>query len=149
MSIPEQLTEDMKAAMKAGETERLGTVRLLRSAMKNEEIKTGHELSDIEALKVLQREAKQRRDSIEQYEAAGRMELAAIEEKELAIIRTYLPEPLAEDEIASIIDEVIAAQGATDMKQMGAVTGAVMQQVGARAEGGLVSRLVREKLGAS
>jgi uncharacterized protein YqeY len=149
MSIPEQLTEDMKTAMKAGEADRLGTVRLLRGAMKNEEIKLGHPLTDDEALKVLQREGKQRRDSIEQYTSAGRSELAAKEAAELAIVATYLPEPLSEVQLSAMIDEAIAAQGATDMKQMGAVTGAVMSQVGARAEGGLVSRLVREKLGSS
>jgi uncharacterized protein YqeY len=148
MSIADQLTEDMKTAMKAGDTVRLGTVRLLRSAMKNEEIKLGHPLNEAEALKLLQREAKQRRDSIEQYQAASRPELAAVEEAELAIIGAYLPEPLNEAELAALVDEVIAAQGATEVKQMGAVVGAVMQRVGARAEGGAVSKLVREKLGA-
>ncbi len=148
MTIQEQLTEDMKTAMKAGETDRLGTVRLLRSAMKNEEIKLGHELAEAEALKVMQREAKQRRDSIEQYTTAGRPELAAKEEAELLIVQQYLPQPLSESELGAIVDETIAQVGATDMKQMGAVVGAVMARVGAQAEGGVVSRLVREKLGA-
>jgi uncharacterized protein YqeY len=97
---------------------------------------------------VLQREAKQRRDSIEQYEAAGRTELAATERTELAIIAAYLPQPLSESELSAIVDEVIASVGATDMKQMGAVVGAVLTRTGARAEGGAVSKLVREKLGA-
>ncbi len=148
MIITDQLTEDMKISMKTGDTAKTGVVRLLRGAMKNEEIKLGHPLSDDEALKVLQREAKQRRDSIEQYRAASRNDLVATEEAELTVIQEYLPQPLSESELVALVDEVIAAQGATDMKQMGAVVGAVMQRVGARAEGGTVSRLVREKLGA-
>lgn len=146
MTIQEQLLEDMKAGMKAGNAELTGVIRLLRSSMKNEQIKLGHELSDEEALKVLQREAKQRRDSVDQYNGANRPELAAVESAELEVIQGYLPVALSEAELAAIVDGVIADQGATDMKQMGAVIGVVMQKVGARAEGGAVSKLVREKL---
>ena len=146
MTIAEQITQDLTASMKAGDTARTGTLRLLRAAFKNEEIKLGHTLSDDESLKVLQREAKQRRDSIDQYRAAQRLELAEREEAELEIIQTYLPQPLSEDELRAIVAEVATAQG--DGAQMGAVIGAVMQRVGARAEGGTVSRLVRERLGA-
>ncbi len=148
MSTSEQLTEHMKTSMRAGDTARTGTLRLLKAAMKNEEIKLGHLLDEAEELKLLQREAKQRRDSIEQYTAAGRDELAAVEQAELEIIQEYLPEAMSEVELAAIIDEVITAQGASDMKQMGAVVGAVMQRVGVRAEGGAVSKLVRERLSA-
>jgi uncharacterized protein YqeY len=146
MTIQEQLLEDMKAGMKAGNAELTGVIRLLRSSMKNEQIKLGHELSDEEALKVLQREAKQRRDSVDQYNGANRPELAAVESAELEVIQGYLPAALSEADLAAIVDAVIAEQGATDMKQMGAVIGAVMQKVGAQAEGGAVSKLVREKL---
>jgi uncharacterized protein YqeY len=146
MTIQEQLLEDMKVGMKAGNAQLTGVIRLLRSAMKNEQIKLGHELSHDEAMKVLQREAKQRRDSIEQYNGANRPELAAIESAELEVIQGYLPAALSEAELAAIVDQVIAEQGATDMKQMGAVIGAVMQKAGAQAEGGAVSKLVREKL---
>jgi uncharacterized protein YqeY len=145
--ITEQLTEDMKTSMKAGETERTGVIRLLRGAFKNEEIKVGHPLDDAEALKVLQREAKQRRDSIEAYRMAGRDDLRAIEEAELVIIATYLPEAMSDEELAAVVDAVATELGA-DMKQMGQVIGAVMKQVGARADGGAVSRLVRERLSA-
>ncbi|MDF2461698.1 MAG: GatB/YqeY protein [Candidatus Saccharibacteria bacterium] len=147
MTLVEQLTEDMKASMKAGDTDRLNVVRLLRGAMKNEEIKLGHPLEEAEALKVLQREAKQRRDSVEAYRSAGRDDLQKQEESELEIIGSYLPEAMSEDELAKVVDEVIAETGATDMKQMGAVIGGVMKRVGAKAEGGLVSKLVRERLG--
>ncbi len=146
MTITERLTEDMKTAMKAGEADKLATVRLLRGSLKNEQIKLGHELSDEEALKVLQREAKQRRDSIEQYRTAGRAELVATEERELAIILGYLPQPLSEAELGTMVDDAITATNAQDMKQMGVVVGAVMAQAGARADGGVVARLVREKL---
>jgi uncharacterized protein YqeY len=146
VSITEQLTEDMKTSMKAGDSERTGILRLLRGALKNEEIKVGHVLDEDEALKVLQREAKQRRDSIEAYQGAGREDLAAKERYELEAIGGYLPEAMSDDELAKLVDEVIAETGATDVKQMGAVIGGVMKRAGARAEGGVVSRLVREKL---
>ena len=148
MTITEQLTADLATSMKAGDATKTGVVRLLRGSMKNEEIKLGHPLEDMEALKVLQREAKQRRDSIEQYEAASRADLANVEKTELVIIQGYLPSAMSSEELEKIVDEVIAAQGATDMKQMGAVIGAVMARVGAAAEGGAVSQLVRAKLAA-
>jgi uncharacterized protein YqeY len=146
VTIVEQLTDDMKSSMKAGEAARTGVLRLLRGAMKNEEIKAGHPLSDEEALKVLQREAKQRRDSMTAYEQAGRLELKDQEERELDVISSYLPTALSEEQVSEVVDQVIADLGATDMKQMGAVIGAVMKRVGAQAEGGQVSRLVKEKL---
>ena len=147
MTINEQLAADLATSMKAGEAERTGTLRLVRSSVMNEKIKLGHDLNDDEVMKVLQREAKQRRDSIEAYEKAERPELAAKERVELEFISSYLPQPLGEDELGKIVDEVIAAQGAADMSKMGAVIGAVMGKVGARAEGGTVSKLVRERLG--
>jgi uncharacterized protein YqeY len=148
VTIDEQLTADMATSMKAGDTERTGVLRLLRSAMKNEQIKVGRELNGDEMLKVLQREAKQRRDSITAYREAGRDDLASTEEAELAVIVTYLPEPLGEAELVAIVDEVIAAQSASGMAAMGGVIGAVMAKVGARAEGGAVSKIVRERLSA-
>jgi uncharacterized protein YqeY len=145
MPILDQLTSDMGAAMKSGQPERVSTLRLLRSAMSNERIKLGHDLTDEEALKVLQREAKQRRDSIEQYQSAGRSELAAKEQDELEIIESYLPAPLTEDELRDLVDAAVAELGSN--AQMGAVIGKVLAKTGARAEGGTVSRLVRERLG--
>lgn len=144
MNIAERLMQDLATSMKAGDADKTGVLRLLRSSLKNEQIKAGHELSDDEAMKVLQREAKQRRDSIEQYRSAGRDDLATKEEAELTIVNEYLPQALSEDELRVIIDEVVSQNADA---QMGAVIGAVMQRVGARAEGGTVSRLVRERLG--
>jgi uncharacterized protein len=97
-------------------------------------------------LKVVQREAKQRRDSIEAYRSAGREDLAKVEEAELEIIQEYLPEALSEAELSAIVDEVIEQTGASSAAQMGAVVGGVMARVGAQAEGGVVSKIVREKL---
>jgi uncharacterized protein YqeY len=148
MLLAEQLMEDMKASMLAADARRTGVLRLLRSALKNEQIKVGHELSDDEALKVLQREAKQRRDSIDQYTQGGRQDLADQEEYELGIIGSYLPQPLSEDELRDIVERAVAETGATSMAQMGQVIGAVMKAAGARADGGAVSRLVKEQLSA-
>lgn len=147
MTTLETLTEDMKTSMKAGDAARTGVLRLLRGALKNEEINAGHvALDESGAMKVLQREAKQRRDSIEAYRAAGRQDLLAQEELELGIIASYLPEAMSETELASVVDEVITELGATDAKSMGQVMGAVMARVGAKADGGAVSRLVRARL---
>jgi uncharacterized protein YqeY len=146
VSVIEQLAQDMKASMLAGDAERTGVLRLVKSAMKYEEIKAGHELNDDEALKVLQREAKQRRDSIDAYRTAGRDDLLAVEEAELSVIATYLPTALSSDELATVVDEVVKELGATDMKQMGQVIGAVMKRVGATADGGAVSQAVRARL---
>lgn len=146
MTIREKITEDMKASMKAGDADRTGVLRLLRGSFKNEEIKLGHTLDEAEVLKVLQREAKQRRDSISAYNEAGRPELAEREEAELGVVSTYLPEAMSEDELKSVVAEVVTELGATGLAQMGVVIGGVMKRVGARADGGTVSRLVREKL---
>ncbi len=149
MTILETLKSDMATSMKAGDAPRTGVIRLLRASMQNEKIKQNRELSDDEALKVLQREAKQRRDSIEQYGVAGRQDLIDIEAAELEIIQAYLPQALSQGELETIVDGVIARLGATDMKQMGAVIGMAMKEVGARAEGGAVSAVVKAKLGNS
>jgi uncharacterized protein YqeY len=146
MTISEQLLEDMKSSMKSGNAPRTGVLRLLRGALKNEEIKLGHSLAESEVLKVLQREAKQRRDSIEAYQKASRADLQAIEETELEVISSYLPEALSENELASVVDEVVTQLDVTDIKKMGQVIGAVMERVGARADGGAVSAAVRLRL---
>lgn len=146
MTITEQITEDMKSSMKAGDAHRTGVLRLLRSSFKNEQIKLGHELSDAETLKVLQREAKQRRESAEVYRANERAEQAAAEESELEVIASYLPQPLTEAELAAIVDEVVGSMDNPQPSAMGQVIGAVMAKVGARADGGAVSKVVRERL---
>jgi uncharacterized protein YqeY len=148
VTLLEQLTEDMKTSMKASDGQRTGVLRLLRGALKNEEIKTGQPVDEAGATKVLQREAKQRRDSIEAYRSANRQDLVAQEEMELEVISGYLPEAMSEAELTQIVDEVVTEMGASGQAQMGQVIGAVMKRVGAKAEGGAVSKLVRARLGA-
>lgn len=146
MTATQQIDQDLAESMKAGDSTRTGVLRLLRSSFKNEQIKLGRELTEPEVLKVLQRESKQRRDSITAYNQAKRPELAEIEEKELAIIATYLPESLTEAELTKVVDEVIAGLGKPDQSATGQVIGAVMAKVGAKAEGGAVAKVVRERL---
>lgn len=146
MTLLEKLTADMAQSMKAGSADKTAVLRLLRGAVKNEEIKIGHDLNEDEALKVLQKEAKQRRDSMTAYREANRQDLVDQEAKELEIISAYLPEAMDDDQLAKVVDEVVAKTGANSPAQMGMVIGAVMKEVGARAEGGAVARLVREKL---
>jgi uncharacterized protein YqeY len=148
MLIAEQLMEDMKASMRAADARRTGVVRLLRAAIKYEEIKLGHELNNDEVLKVLQHEAKQRRDSIEQYTQGSRQDLADQEQYELEIIGSYLPKPLSEDELKTLVEQAVTDAGATSPAQMGQIIGVVMKMAGARADGGAVSRLVKERLSA-
>jgi uncharacterized protein YqeY len=149
MSLLVKLTEDMKNSMRAGDPDRTGMVRLLLSSLKNEQIKVGHELSDEEALKVLQRESKQRKDAAELYRGAGRDDLLAKEEYELTVVAEYLPQLLNEDETRALVDKAIADLGGeVTQQQMGAVISAVRQQGGASVDGALVAKLVRERLSA-
>ena len=138
----------MNASMLAGDSKRTGVLRLLRAAIKNNEIKLGHKLDEPEVLKVLQREAKQRRDSIEAFRLAERKDLLVLEESELTVIASYLPEAMTTQELAKIVDEIVISLGATDIKQVGLVMGVVMKQVGAQADGGAVSSAVRLRLSA-
>ena len=146
MNTDSQITQDMATSMKAGDAQRTGVLRLLRAAFKNEQIKLGHELAQDEVLKVLQREAKQRRDSIQAYQEAHRPELAAVENEELVIIAQYLPRPLSADELVAIVDTVISETSASGPGAMGGVIKEVVARAGARADGGTVAKVVRERL---
>lgn len=143
--LVEKINQDTDAALKAGDSETLGVLRLAKTSLKNEQIKLGHELSDDEAMGVLVREAKQRRDSIASYNAANRPDLVKVEEAELAIIETYLPKQLDVAAIKAMVESAIAAAG--DNPQMGAVIGAVRAKAGASADGAVIAKLVRERLG--
>ena len=150
--IVEQLQSDMKAAMKAKDAVRLRTIRSLRSAIMAKEIdmRTDGEasISDEEAMAVLQKQAKQRRDSIEQYLAAGRDDLREVEEEELLIIESYLPQQLSLDEIRSEVKAVIESTGASGMQDMGKVMGQAMGLMKGKADGKLVQQAARELLSA-
>jgi uncharacterized protein len=145
-SLKEQITSDMKDAMRAKAKERLGTIRLILAGIKQREVDERIELNDEQVLAVLDKMVKQRRDSIAQYRDAGRDELAAIEEAELVIIQHYLPEALSEAEIDKMIDEAISNSGAESMKDMGKVMGVLKPKVQGRADMGAVSARIKARL---
>ncbi len=140
------ITADMKTAMKAGDKERLGTIRLILSAIKQQEVDTRKDLSDTDIIALLDKMTKQRRESIEQYTKAGRDDLAAKEESELEVIREYLPSQLSEAEIADLIDEAIRSTGAESMRDMGKVMGILKPQMQGRADMSTVSGLIKDRL---
>ena len=146
MSLKQRLTDDMKAAMKGGEKERLGVIRLANAAIKQREVDERIELDDTQVLSVLEKMVKQRRDSITQFRAAGREDLASQEEFELGVLQGYLPEQLGQAELDAIVAKAIADAGASSPKDMGKVVGLVKPQVAGRADMGQVSALVKKKL---
>ena len=148
--LKEKLQSDLKEAMRAKDPVRLRTIRSLRAALLDREIAEREggeaELSDEQQLAVIQKQAKQRRDAIVQYEEAGRDDLAATEREELAIIAEYLPEQASDEEIRKVLHEIIAAVGAATMQDMGRVMGAAMQRLKGRADGRRINSIVRELL---
>ncbi|SRR5690554_4729884 len=147
MPIKERIQDDLKTAMKSGDTQRREILRLLMSAFKQVEVDRRTTLSDDDAIDLLGSEAKKRREAIEEMTRAGRTELAAQEQYELEVIESYLPEQLGRDEIARIVDEAIAETGASGVRDMGRVMSAVMPRVRGQADGKMVSEVVRQKLG--
>lgn len=144
--IEDRIREDLKRAMKAREKTRVSTLRMVSSELKNRQIELGRELAEEDAIEVLSRARKQRREAEAQYRDGGREELAERESLEAEIIQEYLPEPLDDEELDRIIDEAITETSATGMEQMGAVMGKVMPRVKGRAQGAEVSRRVKERL---
>lgn len=148
--LTQRITEDMKTAMREKNTVALNTVRMLKSAIKNAAIEKGGanaELTDAEVMAVVRKEVKKRQDSIEQYEAAGRDELADQEKAEIEVLNDYLPEPLSSEEIVSIVEAAIAEVGATSRKEMGQVMKIVQEKTAGRADGKTLSQAVMSKLG--
>lgn len=145
-ALTEQIRSDLTAAMKAQEKERLSTLRMLQSALKNEQINSGHELSDEEAMNVIRKAVKQRQDSIEQYTTAGRTELADKERSEMELLKTYLPPELSEAEIESGIREIIASTGAASKKDMGKVMKEATARYKGRADGKKIQEIVQRLL---
>ena len=147
MPLKQQLTDDMKTAMKAGEKDRLGVIRLVNAAIKQREVDERITLDDTQVLAVLEKMLKQRKDSVTQYEAAAREDLAAVERYEIGVIQAYLPAPLSASEIEGIVARAIADSGATSAKDMGKVVGLIKPQLAGRADMGQVSAMVKQKLG--
>ena len=147
MPIKDQIQSDMKDAMRGGERARLGCIRLIMAAIKQREIDERITLDDVQALTVLEKMAKQRRESIEQFAKAGRDDLRAIEEAELEWIQGYLPQPLNEEALEALITGAIEERGASSMRDMGSVMSLIKTQAQGRADMADVSRRVKARLG--
>jgi uncharacterized protein YqeY len=146
MSLIVRMEEDLKAAMLEHDNERRDALRLLLASLRSAEKELQRPLSDDEELQVLQRERKRRIEAAEAFRGGGRDEQAEKEERELAVLVEFMPTPLTEEELEEIVDDVIAEVGATSLRQLGRVMADVMPQVAGRADGSMVSQLVREKL---
>ena len=146
MSLIEEIDDEIKDAMKAGDAERRDALRLILDALQKSEKELQRPLSEEEELQVMQRERKKRIEAADAFRAGGREEQADAEERELDILEEFMPEPLSEDEIEEIVDDVIAEVGATSMADLGRVMADVMPQIAGRADGSVVSQIVREKL---
>lgn len=144
MSLAEQIDLSLKKAMTKRNELETGLYRLIKSAVKNREIEIGHELSDDEYVAVLEKQAKQRQDSIEQYKSAGRNDLVGHEQDELDIIAKFLPDKMGEEEIRKVVKEKVEAMPGQDF---GSVMGTVMGELKGKADGGLVQKIVREEMG--
>ncbi|WP_413380129.1 GatB/YqeY domain-containing protein [Alkalihalobacillus sp. 1P02AB] len=146
MSLLERLNTDMKNAMKNKDKLKLSVIRMVKASLQNEQIKVGRELTDDDSLTVLNRELKQRRDSLHEFEQADREDLASKIRDEIAILEIYMPEQLSEEDLNQIVVDTIAEVGASSKADMGKVMGALMPKVKGKADGGLVNRLVQQHL---
>ncbi|MCT8139676.1 GatB/YqeY domain-containing protein [Anaerobacillus sp. CMMVII] len=146
MNLLDRLTVDMKEAMKNKEKQRLSVIRMVKSALQNEAIKLKKELTEDEALTVLNRELKQRKDSLHEFEKANREDLAEKVREEVVILKAYMPEQLSEEEVAEIVKSTIQEIGATSKADMGKVMGAIIPKVKGKTDGSVVNRLVQQYL---
>jgi len=147
MTLRAQISDDMKTAMRAKDSARLNAIRLLLAAIKQREVDERIELGDSQVIEVIEKMLKQRRDSISQYEAASRQDLADAEKFEVGVLQTYLPQPLSDDEVATLLDTAIAETGAAGVKDMGKVMALVKPQIIGRADVGKVSGMIKTRLG--
>ncbi|WPC74561.1 GatB/YqeY domain-containing protein [Vibrio porteresiae] len=146
MALIEKLKEEQKSAMKAKDKTRLGTIRLALSAIKQREVDERITLSDDEIVAVLTKMVKQRRDSIAQYEDAGRQDLADVEQSEITVLEDFMPQPLSDEEVAALVTSAVTEANAQGMQDMGKVMGILRPQIQGRADMGVVSGLVKTKL---
>ena len=147
MSLKAQISEDMKTAMRAKDRARLGTIRLLQSAIKQREVDERIELNDGDVIAVIEKMLKQRRDSIAAYESANRQDLADVEKFEVTVLQTYLPQQLTEEELSAILEKVVVETGAAGIKDMSKVMAAIKPLVVGRADMGKISGLIKTRLG--
>lgn len=148
MSLKARITEDMKTAMRAKDSARLGAIRLLLAALKQREVDERIELDDTQVIEAIEKMLKQRRDSISQYEAANRQDLVDVEKFEVSVLQTYLPQALTEDEVNALLEKVIAETAASGIKDMGKVMAAIKPLVVGRADMGKISGLIKARLSA-
>lgn len=146
MSLKTQITEDMKTAMRAKDSVRLGTIRLLQAAMKQKEVDERVELDNVAIVAIIDKMLKQRKDSIAAYEGAGRQDLAEVEKAEVAVLQVYLPQRLSAEEITTAVQAIVAQLGASGPADMGKVMGAVKSQLAGKADMGLASAAVKAAL---
>lgn len=146
MSLLERLNQDMKQAMKNKEKDKLSCIRMVKASLQNEALKLGQELSEDEELTVLSREVKQRKDSLHEFEKAGREDLVEKIRTELQYVEEYMPQQLTEEEVSKIVQESIAEVGASSKAEMGKVMAAIMPKVKGKADGSLVNKLVQQHL---
>lgn len=147
MSLKERITEDMKSAMRAGEKDRLGVIRMVQAAIKQREVDERIQLDDSQVLSVLEKMLKQRKESIEQFRAGGRDDLVAKEAAEITLLQAYLPAQLSDSELDALIQDAIAQTGATTIKDMGKVMGIVKGKAAGRADMGAVGARIKARLG--
>jgi uncharacterized protein YqeY len=147
VTLKERITEDMKAAMRASDKERLSTIRMVQAAIKQREVDERITLDDAQVVSVLEKMVKQRKESVAQFEQGGRQDLADKEKAEIVLLQTYLPTQLSSAEIDAIVRDAIAATGATSVKDMGKVMGVVKSQAAGRADMGVVSARIKAALG--
>ena len=145
-ALKDRITEEMKNAMRAGEKERLATIRLILSAIKQREVDERIQLDDAQVLAVVEKMVKQRKESIAQFEAGGRADLVAKEQAEMTVLQTYLPAQMSDAEIDALIAEAVASTGAASIKDMGKVVAAVKAKAQGRADMGAVSARIKQKL---
>ena len=146
MSLEERLVEEMKQAMKSDDKLRLSTIRMIRSALKNKEIELRKKLADEEIVKVIQVMARKGEESVEQFQIGGRMDLVEKEKREIEILKSFLPQPLRQEEILKIIDQSIQETQASSLKDIGKVMKTVIPKIGGKADGKLINQLVKERL---
>ena len=146
MTLEERLLNEMKEAMKSGDKLRLSTIRMIRSAVKNREIEVRKTLDDEDIFKVIQGMVRKGEESVEQFQTGGRMDLVEKEKKEIEILKSYLPQPLSQEEVLKMIDEAIQETQASSLKDLGKVMKAVMPKLGGKADGKLINQWVKERL---
>ncbi|MBM4340487.1 MAG: GatB/YqeY domain-containing protein [Deltaproteobacteria bacterium] len=146
MNLEEKLVEEMKQAMKTSDKIRLSTIRMIRSSSKNKEFELRRKLEDEDILKVIQGMVRKGEESVEQFQAGGRNDLVEKEKAEIEILKSFLPQPLTQEEMIKIIDEIIQETQASSLKDLGKVMKAVMPRLGGKADGKVINQLVKERL---